>query len=75
MPFTFVTFTVGALALGGFPLTAGFFSKDEILGLRQPRRRLRGAGVIGYGRCPTAVYAFRMVFRVFRGSPVPEAAS
>ncbi len=31
MPFTFVTFTVGALALAGFPLISGFFSKDEIL--------------------------------------------
>jgi len=31
MPHTFWTFTVGSLALAGFPLTAGFFSKDEIL--------------------------------------------
>jgi len=31
MPYTFVTFIIGTLALAGFPLTAGFFSKDEIL--------------------------------------------
>jgi NADH-quinone oxidoreductase subunit L len=31
MPHTFWTFIVGSLALAGFPLTAGFFSKDEIL--------------------------------------------
>ena len=31
MPVTFVTFIIGSLALAGFPLTAGFFSKDEIL--------------------------------------------
>jgi NADH-quinone oxidoreductase subunit L len=31
MPHTFWTFVVGSLALAGFPLTAGFFSKDEIL--------------------------------------------
>ena len=31
MPWTFVTFIIGSLALAGFPLTAGFFSKDEIL--------------------------------------------
>src|SRR4051812_10384570 len=31
MPFTFVTFAIGALALAGFPGTSGWFSKDEIL--------------------------------------------
>jgi NADH-quinone oxidoreductase subunit L len=31
MPVTFWTFIIGSLALAGFPLTAGFFSKDEIL--------------------------------------------
>src|SRR3712207_3509019 len=31
MPFTFVTFTVGALVLAGFPFLSGFFSKDEII--------------------------------------------
>jgi NADH-quinone oxidoreductase subunit L len=76
MPFTFYTFTIGALALGGFPFFSGFFSKDEIIafGLH------RGGGyavlaVLGYvGAFLTAFYAFRMVFRVFFGDPVPEAA-
>jgi NADH-quinone oxidoreductase subunit L len=76
MPFTFITFTIGALALAGFPLLAGFFSKDEIIafGLH------RGGGyavlaVLGYiGAFLTAFYSFRMVFRVFLGDPVPEAA-
>jgi NADH-quinone oxidoreductase subunit L len=75
MPFTFITFTIGALALAGFPLTAGFFSKDEIIafGLH------RGGGyavlaILGYiGAFLTAFYSFRMVFRVFFGDPVPEA--
>jgi NADH-quinone oxidoreductase subunit L len=75
MPFTFLTFTVGALALAGFPLTAGFFSKDEVLGFAVHR----GGGfvllaAIGYlAAFLTAFYAFRMVFRVFFRTPVPEA--
>lgn len=31
MPITCITFAIGSLALAGFPLTSGFFSKDEIL--------------------------------------------
>ena len=75
MPFTFVTFTIGALALAGFPLTAGFFSKDEVLSFAIER----GSGyvvlaLLGYlAAFLTAFYAFRMVFRVFLGDPVPEA--
>jgi NADH-quinone oxidoreductase subunit L len=75
MPFTFVTFTIGALALAGFPPFAGFFSKDEILSFAIAR----GGGfvvlaVLGYfAAFLTAFYAFRMVFRVFFGEPVGEA--
>jgi NADH-quinone oxidoreductase subunit L len=75
MPFTFVTFTVGALALAGFPLTSGWFSKDEIIAFELNRGGLYAAlGVLGYvGAFLTAVYSFRMVFRVFYGNSVPEA--
>ena len=75
MPFTFVTFTIGALALSGFPLTSGFFSKDEILAFAIKR----GGGywalaIVGYlAAGMTAFYAFRMVFRVFFREPVAEA--
>jgi NADH-quinone oxidoreductase subunit L len=31
MPFTYWTFAAATLAISGFPLTSGFFSKDEIL--------------------------------------------
>jgi NADH-quinone oxidoreductase subunit L len=75
MPFTFVTFLIGALALAGFPLMSGFFSKDEIIAFTLNRG---GAYVIlavaAYvAAALTAFYAFRMVFRVFWGDPVPEA--
>jgi NADH-quinone oxidoreductase subunit L len=76
MPFTFVTFTVGALALAGFPLMSGFFSKDEIIAFELNRGGFYAVlGVLGYvGAFLTAFYSFRMVFRVFYGDPVPEAA-
>ncbi|HEX2233940.1 MAG TPA: proton-conducting transporter membrane subunit, partial [Thermoleophilaceae bacterium] len=75
MPFTFVTFTIGALALAGFPLLSGFFSKDEVLAFTAHRG---GAyvvlAVVGYiAAFLTAFYAFRMVFRTFFGKPVEEA--
>jgi NADH-quinone oxidoreductase subunit L len=75
MPFTAVTFTIGALALAGFPFTAGWFSKDEILGFLLNRGGLYAVlGVLGYvGAFLTAFYAFRMVFRVFAGEQVAEA--
>jgi NADH-quinone oxidoreductase subunit L len=75
MPFTFVTFTVGALALAGFPLTSGWFSKDEIIAFELNRGGFYAVlGVLGYvGAFLTAFYSFRMVFRVFYGDSVPEA--
>jgi NADH-quinone oxidoreductase subunit L len=75
MPFTYVTFLIGALALAAFPFTSGFFSKDAIIAFNVER----GGGyliiaILGLlGALLTAFYAFRMVFRVFHGDPVPEA--
>jgi NADH-quinone oxidoreductase subunit L len=75
MPFTFATFGVGALALAGFPLMSGFFSKDSILSFSFERGGLYAAlAVLGYAAAGlTAWYAFRMVFRVFFGEPVEQA--
>src|SRR6185436_19570245 len=59
MPFTFVTFTIGALALAGAPLLAGYFSKDEILAFALNRGGGYAVlGVLGYiGAFLTAIYA------------------
>ncbi len=75
MPFTFLAFVIGALALSGFPLTSGFFSKDEILSFTINRGGgFVVLGVFGYLAAGlTAFYAFRLVFRVFYGEPVKEA--
>ena len=77
MPFTFVTFTIGALALAAFPPFSGLFSKDEILAFALHRGGLYAVlAVAGYLAAGiTAFYAFRMVFRVFWGEPVEQAAS
>jgi NADH-quinone oxidoreductase subunit L len=76
MPFTYVTFTAGALALGGFPLFSGWFSKDSIIGFTFHRGGLYTVlGIVALITAfMTAFYAFRMVFRAFFGDPVPEAA-
>ncbi len=70
LPVPFWTFLIGAASLAGFPLvTAGFYSKDWILWeawaspIGSPW--LWGAGMIG--ALLTALYSFRLVFRVFFG--------
>ena len=40
MPFTFAMMLVGGLALSGFPMLSGYFSKDEILAYVDRARRL-----------------------------------
>jgi NADH-quinone oxidoreductase subunit L len=78
MPFTFATFSIGALALAGFPLMSGFFSKDSIVGYAFHRGDTLHTtlGVIALVTAGiTAFYSFRMVFRTFYGEQAPEAAS
>jgi NADH-quinone oxidoreductase subunit L len=77
MPLTFALMTVGALALAAFPGTSGFFSKDEILGFAVERGGSFWIIVVGgyLGALLTAIYAFRIIFRVFYGEPCEEARS
>lgn len=70
LPVTYWTFVIGSLALAGFPLTSGFFSKDELLlsawmsgGLGQALTIL---GLLT--AMMTAFYSFRLVFVTFWGS-------
>jgi NADH-quinone oxidoreductase subunit L len=72
IPFTYIVMIIGTLALTGFPLTAGYFSKDAII---------EAAYV---GKNPMALYAFlctviaalltsfyswRLIFKTFHGQP------
>jgi NADH-quinone oxidoreductase subunit L len=75
MPFTFACFMIGGLALSGFPLLSGFFSKDEVLSLVAARGDWHVIlAVLGFvGSMMTAIYTFRMIFRAFFGKPVEQA--
>ena len=75
LPFTSAMLIIGAVALAGFPLTSGFFSKDEILVFAADRGGMYWIFAIGgyIGAFLTAFYAFRIGFRVVWGEPVPEA--
>jgi NADH-quinone oxidoreductase subunit L len=75
MKFTSVTMLCGGLALAAFPLTSGFFSKDEILAYASARGGMYLIfTILGYfGALLTAIYTFRLIFRVLRGDPCVEA--
>ncbi len=75
MPFTAATLFIGALALAAFPITSGFFSKDEILGFADFRGgQYTVMAICGYiGAFLTAIYSFRIVFRVLGGKRCVEA--
>ncbi len=74
LPLVYLCFLVGGSALAALPLvTAGFFSKDEILWQvfvagQQP---LLIAGLIG--AFLTSLYTFRLIFTVFHGQAHCEA--
>ncbi len=69
LPITYWTFVVGSLALAGFPLTAGFFSKDDILVSAWLSGDLgRVLTILGLlTALLTAFYSFRLVFVTFWG--------
>lgn len=72
LPVTTATFTIGALALAGFPPLAGFFSKDEILAVLLHEHHYITFGVVVLSSAITAFYVTRMWFRVFSGPAQTE---
>lgn len=68
MKITAITFWIGGLALAGFPLMSGFFSKDEILAHAfEVSPVLWFVGIVTAGL--TAFYTFRAIFLAFHGQP------
>jgi NADH-quinone oxidoreductase subunit L len=73
LPITFLTFSVGALALIGCPPFSGFFSKDAILAVAYERNMSIFA--IGlFTAFLTAFYVLRMLLVVFFSKPRTEIA-
>jgi len=76
MRVTAITMLVGSLALIGFPLTAGYFSKDMIVEAAY-EFAVSGDSTLAYlpwifltiGVLLTATYTFRAYFTVFTGKP------
>jgi len=70
MPLTFLTYTVGMLALCGFPLFfSGFWSKDGILEAAQHWSVAKGPFyMLVFGALLTAFYMMRQVGYVFLGT-------
>ena len=68
MPITFATYAAGMLALCGFPLLSGFWSKDAILHAARIWSVSRVPFYLGsFGALLTAFYMTRQVYYVFFG--------
>ena len=65
LPYTFISFLIGALALMGFPFFSGFFSKDEILYhlFHEKHYILWLTGVIAAGL--TSFYMIKTLYFIF----------
>jgi len=71
MPVTFVTFAAGYLAIIGFPLTSGFFSKDKIIEAAFDKGGPEGwiLGIVALlGAGLTAFYMSRLMIMTFFGN-------
>src|SRR6201997_5642233 len=72
IPYTYIVMVIGTLSLTGFPLTAGYFSKDAIIeSVYASANPLAFYGwlmtVIAAGL--TAFYSWRLIFKTFHGEP------
>src|ERR1700730_744224 len=72
IPFTYIVMVIGTLALTGFPLTAGYFSKDAIIESAYASHN----PLAFYGFLMTVVAAgltsfssWRLIFKTFHGEP------
>jgi NADH-quinone oxidoreductase subunit L len=72
IPFTYAMMLVGTLALTGFPLFAGYYSKDAIIEAafagKNPAALYAFLMTLGAAGL-TAFYSWRLIFKTFHGAP------
>jgi NADH-quinone oxidoreductase subunit L len=72
LPFTYWSMVIGTLALTGFPLTAGYFSKDAIIEAALVGKNAMAPYAYAMtliAAALTAFYSWRLIFVTFHGSP------
>jgi len=75
MPITFWTFLIGGFALSGFPIiTAGFWSKDEILADAFGHDHIFIFATLAIAAFMTAFYTMRQITLTFLGEPRTKEA-
>lgn len=68
LPFSYVMFLIGSLALAGFPFLTGYYSKDVILEIAAVNYSVGGLFVYWLGVFSaflTAFYSFRLIYLTF----------
>jgi len=71
LPYTWILMIIGTLALTGFPLLSGFYSKDAIIEFSYLKGNTVGyyaAGVGIFTALLTSIYSWRLIFKTFHGT-------
>ena len=76
IPYTYFVMVIGTLALTGFPLTAGYFSKDAIIESAYASHNpfaYYGFMMTVIAAGLTSFYSWRLIFKTFHGEPHDQA--
>ena len=70
MPYSYILMIIGTLALTGFPLFSGYYSKDAIIEFAYLKNSTIGNFAVFVGITTafmTAIYSWRLIFKTFHG--------
>ena len=70
LPYTWILMLIGTLALTGFPLLSGFYSKDAIIEFAFLKHTFIGNSAAAVGIITaflTSIYSWRLIFKTFHG--------